>query len=138
MSTLAEIRTALKTTVEAGVSNFILYERAADVTQAPSGILVLKNGLMEHGFGGNCVKWNFDIVVLAQRNDITLAQAKVDALIDKGAAGSIPRVIEATPMLGLSDVSAHIEKMDEYGKEITAQGVNYLGASLALQVMMTA
>jgi len=137
MSTLAQVRTATKTTLEAEITNLIVYDKAGDVTQSPSVVLVPKDEATNVSFAGAGSIYDFELIVMAERQPIQVAQSKIDALIDRGTSGSIPRVIQEFPTLGLSDVDAYVGKMSDYGKEYVSQGVTYIGAVLTLKVVVT-
>jgi hypothetical protein len=136
MSTLAQIRTAVKTTLEAGVSNIVVYEKAGDVTQSPSVVLVPKDEMVGPSFAGGSI-YDFDLIVMSERQPIQVAQTRLDLLLDKGSSGSIPSVINDSNGLGLADVDAYVGKMTDYGKEYVSQGATYIGAVLAMKVVVT-
>lgn len=136
MSTLAQIRTAIKTTLEASVTSLVVYEKAGDVTQSPSVVLVPKDEMVGPSFGGGCI-YDFELIVMTERQPLEVAQARLDLLVDKGSASSIPTVINDSPSLGLADVDAYVGKMSDYGKEYVSQGATYIGAVLAMKVVVT-
>lgn len=137
MSTLGQIRAAVKTTLEAAISNLVVYEKAGDVTQSPSVVLVPKSENTGVSFAGAGGVYDFELIVMHERQPIEIAQTRLDSLIDKGVASSIPRVINDSSDLGLSDVSVHVGKMTDYGKEYVSQGATYIGAVLAMKVLVT-
>jgi hypothetical protein len=137
MSTLAQIRTAIKTTVEAGIPNLLVYDKAGDVSQSPSVVVVPKTEDTKPSFGGTGSIYDFELIVMTERQPIQVAQARLDALVDSGASGSIPRVINAAPTLGLSDVDSFVGKLTDYGKEYVSQGATYIGAVLTIRVIVT-
>lgn len=138
MSTLSEIRTAVKATLEADISNLVVYDKAGDVTQSPSVVIVPKveNAKPSFGVPGGSV-YDFELIVMTERQPIQVAQDKLDALVDAGVSGSIPRVLGADPTLGLSDVDSFVGRMTDYGKEYVSQGATYIGAVLTLKVLVT-
>lgn len=136
MSTLSQIRTAIKSTLEAGVSGLVVYDKAGDVSQSPSVILVPKDAVSVSFAGAGSI-YDFELIVMAERQPIQVAQTKLDSLVDRGNSGSIPRVVEDAPTLGLADVDAYVGKMTDYGKEYVSQGATYIGVVLALKVLVT-
>jgi hypothetical protein len=137
-STISQIRAATKTTLEAAIQNLVVYEKAGDVTQSPSVVLVPKTENTLPNFGDSTGGiYDFELIVMCERQPIEVAQARMDALVDKGNSTSIPRVINESDNLGLSDVCVFVGKMTDYGKEYQAQGVTYLGAVLAMKVVVT-
>jgi hypothetical protein len=138
MSTsLASIRSAIKTTLEASITNLVVYDKAGDVVQSPSAVLVPKNENTSVSFTGTGGVFEFEIIVMTERQPLDVAQKRIDDLIDKSLSTSIPRVIDASPTLGLSGVDAYVGKMSDYGKEYVSQGVTYIGAVLQLKVVVT-
>lgn len=138
MSTLQAIRTAVKDTLEDNISSFMVYDTVAGVTQVPSAVVVPRSANFSLGMaGGNCVEWMFDLYVLAPYTDPTLGQNSLDGYIDGAGANSIRRTIKLNPTLGLSDVSANVERMTDYGGEYKAAQIQHIGAQLALKVLVT-
>lgn len=137
MSTMAQIRTAIKTTLNAAIPNLVVYEKAGDVTQSPSVVVVPKSENTNVSFGneaGGMHDW--ELIVMSERLPLEVAQTRLDALVDKGVDNSIPRVINGSD-LGLPDVSVYVGKMSDYGKEYVAQGATYIGAVLTMKVVVT-
>ena len=138
MSSLQAIRTAIKTTIEAAISDFIVYDTVAGATQVPCAVVVPRTADFQLGMaGGGCVEWNFDLYVLAPYTDPKVGQNALDAYVDGTGARSIKAAIKATPTLGLSDVSALVEKLVDYGGEYKTAQVQHIGAKLALKVLVT-
>lgn len=137
MSTLAQIRAATKTTLEAGIPNLIVYDKAGDVTQSPSVVVVPKMENTGVSFGDEAGGiYDFELIVMSERQPIEVAQARLDALVDKGVDTSIPKIINESN-LGLPDVSVFVGKMSDYGKEYVSQQVTYIGAVLTMKVVVT-
>jgi hypothetical protein len=139
MSTLGAIRTAIKTTIEANVTGIICYDKASDVVQVPAVVVVPMSGDFGMGMaGGNCVNWEFALYVLTPRTETGIGQSILDEYIDGGGSKSVSKTIKDNPQLGLSDVSAQLSKMSDYGGEYKSSGeVMYVGAKLHLKVLVT-
>lgn len=136
MSSLGAIRDAIKTTLTANIGSLVTYDTIPDAPQVPCVVVAPATGDFA-GLNGNCVMWEFDLYVLTARGDSRVGQDKLDALIDGAGGSSIRAVIKANPTLGLSDCSAHVTGVSDYGGEYRAAQVQHWGAKLALKVMVT-
>jgi hypothetical protein len=135
MATLQEIRTGVKTVLEANISGLIVYDTVAGVTQVPSVVVMPRSGTMSVGMG-DCVEWTFELFVLVPFTEFNLGQDALDDYIDF-TAGSIPKVIKSNATLGLSGVDASVVRMSDYGGEYKSASVQHIGAQLELKVIVT-
>jgi hypothetical protein len=136
MSTVSEVRDAVKSTLEASISSLLVYDTVPDVTQVPCVVVVPRMGNYVIGMG-NCVEWVFDLFVLVPRSPVDVSQDSLDAYLDSTGASSIPYVVKSNPGLGLDDIFAQITEMTDYGGEYKAAQVDHIGAQLALKVLVT-
>jgi hypothetical protein len=136
MSTLAQIRDGISSTVSAAVSGLVCYDTVPDVTQVPA-LVILPSGC-EYTVGmGKCQNWSFELYVLCARTETRLAQDKLDAYLSLSGANSIPLALRSNPSLGLSDANAVLRRMSGYGGEFSSAKVPHVGAVLHLDVLVT-
>lgn len=135
MSSLSEIRDAIKATLSGNITGLVCYDTIPDAPQVPCVVVAPVQGDFS-GMNGNCVQWEFDLYVLTARGDSRTGQDKLDALID-GGAGSIRSAVKANPTLGLSDVNAHMVNVTDYGGEYRAAHIQHWGAKMSLRVLVT-
>lgn len=135
MSSLIELRTALSSTIEAGVSTELFsYDHVPDVAQLPA-IVVLPDksdftGAMQRGMD----TYTFKVFVLVARTDSETNQEQLDAFLTGGGADSIRQVIYNTPTLGLDDTDAFAQGINGYGGEFELARVPHTGAILEVVV----
>lgn len=135
MSSLSAIRDAIKSTLTTNITGLVTYDTIPDAPQVPCVIVAPREGDFE--MNGNCVMWEFDLYVLTARGDFRVGQDKLDSLVDGAGSSSIRAVIKNNQTLGLSDCSAHVTGVNDYGGEYRAGQVQHYGAKLALKVMVT-
>lgn len=133
MATLAAIRTALKTVLEADTVGLKVYPlipgsptpRCVVIRPADADYTVaMRKGLDT---------WTLDLTILLSGSDLAVAQTHLDGYIDGGGPNSLRSIIFATNGLGLADTDAHIAGMTGYGTH-PAAAYEHIGAVLRLVV----
>lgn len=134
MASVAELRTAVKTTVAAAISGLYGYDTAASVVHLPAFVVVPRGTNFDVSMGRGHDEHDFDIIVLASNRDMALAQAELDKYVTGAGANSIRAAIFAARGLGRSDTDAHVTGMSNYGQPIEVGGQDYMSATLSLKV----
>lgn len=133
MSTLSQVRSAIKTTINAAYPDLMGYNTVPDVTQVPAFVVEPDSCNYQIGMG-SCQEWMICIYILVPRTETRLAQDKLDALI---AHSGIPEVLRQNYTLGLSDVDSILMTMDGYGGNFGTAKIEHVGARLNLKVIVT-
>lgn len=134
MSSLAEIRTALASTIKAAVSDLHDYEVVPESVNVPAFIVVPRSTDFERAFGRGLDVYTFDVIVVVSRADDRLAQSKVDPYITGAGSSSIRQAIWNTRALGIG-VEARVTGMTGYGDTLTFGTTDYFGARLTVEVL---
>ena len=142
MASLADIRTALRTTLRAAISGLNVYAEVPDVNQLPA-VVVLPSAPststfacdFNGAFGRGLDTWHLDLYVLVSRQDAVLAQKALDDYVTGAGPKSIRRIIYEFPDLGLADgTDAHAEGILLYGGEFQTAKIPHIGAVVRLTV----
>lgn len=134
MATLAQVRDAVKTTLEALVPDVVVYPRFASVVNPPAVVVVPAETDYAVTMGRSTMRWDLDLYVLASSEDDGLAQWELDDLVDIDGAKSIVKALFGED-LGLTDTHAHVASMRAYGSTFEAAGCPHIGAILRLAVI---
>lgn len=135
MSSLAQIRTALKATISAAVSGIQGYDRVPPAVNVPAFIVKPSATDFQVAMGRGVDKQSLDVIVLVGRADDELAQDKLDPFVNGSGASSIRQAVFNTRSLGLTDTDAQVTGMADYGAEYTIDGIDYVGARLTVEVL---
>lgn len=140
MPTLSEIRAAIDNTVQNAIPGLRGFNDVPDVGQLPALVVMPAretaefNGAMGRGLD----TWRFDLYVLVQRGEASVAQQALDKYVSGSGDRSIREVIYNNPTLGLSDeTDAHVEGIREYGGKFQTARVDHVGAIVRLTVRTT-
>lgn len=134
MATLAQIRDAVKTTVEQLVPELVVYPRFTSVANPPAVVVVPSVTDYAVTMGRSTMRWDLDLYVLASSEDTGLAQWELDDLVDIDGDKSLVKAL-FNEDLGLADTNAHVASMREYGSSFEAAGCPHIGAILRLVVL---
>jgi hypothetical protein len=144
MASLAEIRTALKTTIKASVPELNVYGMVVDVQQVPAVVITPAptnmNGFscdFNGAFGRGMDEWTIDLIVMVNRVESALAQLKLDQYVTGKGPKSLRQIIFLNPTLGLADdTDAQAEGIREYDAlmPMNTAGIQYVGAVLRITV----
>ena len=134
MSSIAAIRTAIKTTVEAAVSSLTVYDTMPDRINLPAVVVVPSASDFNVAMGRGADTHNFDLYVLTSKRETGLAQDDLDAFITGAGSASIRQVIFSARALGLSDADEHVVGMRGYGGSFSFADIDHVGAILEVVV----
>lgn len=135
MSSLKVIRTAIKTTLEAGISGIKCYDTVQDATNVlPAVVVIPFTADFEKAMGRGTDQWSIDLLVLTSTGDPTIGQNSLDDFVSGAGTKSIRQVIFQNKTLGLTDVDAHVSQLLEYGMRFTNAEVPHIGARLRLEI----
>jgi hypothetical protein len=134
MSSMAAIRDAVKTTLDAALTDVYLYDIVPDLPTLPAVFVQPLTADFDAAFGRGLDTWEFDLVVLTARGSDRAGQDKLDALVNGSGALSVRQAIFANRTLGLADVDAHVSAMTSYGGSFSAVNIDHYAASLRLVV----
>lgn len=134
ISTFAEIKSALVTTIQANISTQIFeYMNVPDVAQVPAVVVKPLSALYVVNMGQDAT-YEFQLYILTSRRDTDIGQQDLDALVSHYGPDSIPRAINAHEELGLEGVTALCYGMDGYGGSFQAAQIPHIGAILKVRV----
>lgn len=142
MASLAEIRSALRTTLSEAIPRLNVYAEVPDVSQLPA-VVVLPAAASVSGlacdfngaFGRGLDTWHLDLYILVARTEAVLAQKALDQYVTGTGAKSIRRIVYESPDLGLLDgTDAHAEGIHMYGGEFQTAKIPHVGAVVRLTV----
>lgn len=138
MATLAQIRTAWKTTLEAAVSTVQVYPTIRSVTAIPeagAAVVIIPTGtdfLVAMGRGTDT--YLFTLLLMVNPGDDEIAQNTLDAHVTGSGSSSIRQATFANKTLGLASTDAHISGMSNYGARFESAGIDHIGAVLSAVV----
>lgn len=134
MATFAQIRTAVKTIVEANTDGLKVYPRVPGT--ATSRALVVQPTTPTDftvAMGRGTDTWQIDLVLVMGLGDLDVAQQHLDAYVDGGGTNSIRKIIFDNRTLGLDDTNAHVAALTAYGQVANASYDN-ISATLRMVV----
>lgn len=137
MAGLTELRTAIKDTVSAALTELTPYDTVPDDINAPALIVAPAISDFTKAMQRGLDQWEFDLIVLIGLIDPQVAQNQLDAYVTGAGPKSIRQIIYNTRTLGLSNVDAHVRAMTAYGNRYDVAGVDYTGATLRLVAITT-
>lgn len=137
MASLAAIRTAVKTTVEAAISGLQVHDLIPAKPVPPCVLVMPAEADFVVAMGRGTDTWQFDLTVLVPTADLVVGQSLLDPYITGDGISSIREAIWNARALGLSNVDAHVAGMSEYGGLHDYGGTQHVGATLRLIVHTT-
>lgn len=137
MPTLSEIRVAIDNTVQNRIPTMRGFNDVTDVAQLPAMVVMPArdtadfNGAMGRGLD----TWRFDLYILVQRGEASVAQNSLDQYVSGSGPRSIRQCFYENHDLGLGDeVDAHVEGVREYGGKFQTARIDHVGAIVRLTV----
>lgn len=116
MAELAEIRDAIKTTIENNISGLRVYDTIPDVTNLPAVVPFPKSCDFNGAMGMGLDTWEIDLLVLVSPGaDRRRAQETLDGYITGRESKSIRKVLFENSDLGLTDAFIHPTGVSGYG-----------------------
>lgn len=137
MSTLAQQRTALKTTITTAIPALFGYNNIPEVANLPAVVVVPREADFVVAMGRGADTYEFDVIVLVSRRDDSLAQTDLDAYVTGTGSSSVRQAIFNARSLGLSDADAHVYRMESYGAQWDIGDIDHVGAALKVRVHTT-
>lgn len=134
MATIAQIRTAAKTTITAAISGLFGYDQFASVTHLPAVVVVPRATNFDLAMGRGTDEHDLDLIVLVSKRDLALAQSELDKYLTGAGSNSIRQAVFNARTLGLSGTDAHVTGMSGYAQPMEVAGQECLSATLALKV----
>lgn len=137
MASLAQIRAALATTVEAAIADLQCYQNVPEQVNLPCVLVVPRSADFVAAMGRGTDIYQFDLIVLVSRRDDDLAQFDLDEYVTGAGAKSVRQAIFQANTLGLTNTTALVSGWPRYGGEWNVGDVPHVGAALACQVATT-
>ncbi|MFT2016295.1 hypothetical protein ACMA1D_10695 [Streptomyces sp. 796.1] len=134
MASLMELRTAVKTALQAQIPGLICYDTVPDVAQCPAVVVMPVDADFAVSLQRGTDTWNFDLFVLVPRTDSGLSQDRLDNYLSGSGPSSVRQAIYENRSLGLPDTESLIKSMRGYGGEFATARIPHVGAVLRLVV----
>lgn len=132
MTELADVRTALKTVLEAALSGVTVYDKVPGQVNVPAIVVEPADANFDVAFGRGADTWEIDLTMVVALADDQLAQSKLDPYVTGGGSSSVRKAIFSNRSLSLSDCDAHISGMTGYGARYVFGANTYIGAVFRL------
>lgn len=136
MPTLTEIRAAIDNTVQSRIPGLRGFNEVTDVTQLPAMVVMPArdtadfNGAMGRGMD----TWRFDLYLLVQRGEASVAQAALDQYVSGSGPRSLRQCFYENADLGIGVDDSHCEGVREYGGKFQTARIDHVGAIVRLTV----
>lgn len=135
MTSLTQLRAALKSIIETTLTSVTVYDLVPESINAPAVIVVPKTADYEKAFGRGFDTHTFELLVIVSRADDQVAQSAIDPYVTGAGASSIRQIVWNARTLGLSDSEARVTQMTGYGDTFTFGNIDYFGARLTVEVL---
>ncbi|OII61210.1 hypothetical protein BJP40_06700 [Streptomyces sp. CC53] len=135
MASLSQIRSGIKTTIEANVSALTVYHKMPEQVNGDSVLCEPSGTDFAKSFGRGLDEYEFNLFVFVPMVEWDSAQDRVDGYITGAGASSIRQVVFQNRTLGLTSTDAHISKMMGYGAQYKVANLQFIGAALKLIVV---
>lgn len=136
MPTLTEIRIAIDRTVEHKIPSIRGFAQVSDVTQVPAMVVMPARDAADFtgAMGRGLDTWRFDLYVLVQAGEITVAQGALDQYLSGSGDRSLRQCFYEDNTLGGVVDDASCETVREYGGKFQTARVDHVGAIVRLIV----
>lgn len=139
-STLAQIRSGLKDRLEtiAAFKDVHTYQVDAGALNGfPTAIMLIEEAAYTTtAIGGTPMEVGFRVVVLVANMETPTGFETLDEFIDAQGTNSIDKAIEGGKNLGLTDVTAAVERVERIGIKEIGQG-RFYGGDFLIRVVRT-
>jgi hypothetical protein len=139
MASLAQIRDGIAKTIKnhCGVSSLSTYKYVEEVATAPCIMVEPWAADFEGNFARGLHTWDFNIyVIVSPSASSAVGQALLDRLCDGGGDGSIQKIIDEHPNLGLTEnTQAICYMLKGYGGHYEWAKIPHVGAVLKVRVI---
>ena len=134
MATMAQIRDGLKTTIS-NISGLRVYDTVPDqAINFPVCLFIPTSIEFDLAMQRGTDRYEFELTVAVQRADSRTAQDKLDAFVTGSGSSSIRQIIYNNKTLGLADTDARVTGMNNYGADVSLNGIDGVGANLTIEV----
>ena len=134
MSTLTEIRDAIKTTIETAIPALKVYPTIPDSVTLPAVVGMPDEVDFSVAMGRGTDTYEFDLIVLVSTGDMDVAQRQLDGFVTGAGSSSVRQAIFKARTLGLADVDAHVSAMTGYDLSSSVSSMDHVAAMLRLVV----
>lgn len=134
MATVAEVRAAIKTVLEAAITGLHVHDKMVGVANVPAVVVKPVEADYDQAMGRGLDKWEYDLLVLASKADELTSQERLDEMVDGGGTKSVRKAIFNNNTLNLANTNAHVSSMSNYDGRHTVGAFTYAGANLRLVV----
>jgi hypothetical protein len=132
--TLAQIRQAIVTTVQANITSEVVeYANVPDVVQCPAIVVRPLSAKYIVNMGDDAT-YEFQVFVLCSRRDTDTSQEDLDAFVSHYGPDSVPSAINDNMDLGIEGAQALCYAMDGYGGKFQSAQIPHVGAILKVRV----
>jgi hypothetical protein len=134
MASLAQIRTALKTTIETAIPTLKVYPTVESVNVVPAAVVLPGEADFLVAMKRGTDTYTFQLLVMVAAGDAEVAQNSLDTFVTGAGDTSIRQAVFNARTLGLSDTDAHVSGWSGYAARFESAGIDHIGAVLALTV----
>lgn len=134
MASLAAIRTAVKTTLEAAIPGLHVYDKIVGATHPPAVVVDPVDANFVAAMGRGTDTWEFDLHVVVSDAEETLGQIALDDYVTGAGPKSIRTAVWNDRDLGLAHTDAHVSALVAYGVRFEQAPIQHVGATLRLVV----
>jgi hypothetical protein len=137
MANFSEIRAAIDNTVQNRIPTMRGYNEVKDVVQLPAMVVMPARDTADFSgaMGRGMDVWKFDLFVLVQRGEGSVAQAALDQYVTGSGARSLRQVFYENADLGLTDgTDANCDGIRDYGGKFETARIDHVGAIVRLTV----
>lgn len=134
MASLSAVRDGVKATLASAITDLHVYDTVPERPNLPAVIVQPVSADFTVAMGRGTDTWEFDLSVLVSAGDIGVGQDALDGYVSGAGARSVRQAVFNARTLGLADTDAHVARMDRYGMQFEAAGVDHVGATLRLIV----
>lgn len=136
MASLDAIANALTKTIEDYVEDeFYAIAYPADSGHLPAVVIAETGGRYRQDFGAGWIEWNFDVLVMLPRGELSESIPRLRKVVDGTGPNSIPQILLEHPDLGLNDGTD--TTVDEVipGGNPSWNSIPLIGATLKVRVL---
>lgn len=134
MSSLTQIRTALRDTIIAAIPELSGYDTIPGSPNLPAVAVMPAESDFLAAMGRGVDTWQLDVIVLVSPSDEQLGQTQLDQYVTGAGDKSVRAAVFAARTLGLDDVDAHVTGMTGYNLAYSAVQIDHIGAALRVVV----
>ena len=134
MTTVSELRAGIATNL-GSVTGLRAYAYVPDDPKPPIAYVIPTGISFDTAMGRGADTYSFTVKVIVGRWNERTAQNTLDGYCDPSSATSIKKAIESDRRLGGEAFDLRVESLRNYGPIILDDGITYLSAEFAVQVI---